>query len=70
LLDEPQALKVYVNAPEEIYVAKKESFEFTNVKLSGADELKSLIQDLGREVGRELSTDKVNSSVTETMEQS
>lgn len=58
LLDEPQALRVYINAPEEIYVEKEESFELTNVKLSGADELKSLVQDLGREVGRELSTNE------------
>ena len=58
LLDEPQALRVYINAPEEVYLEKKESFEFTTVKLSGTDELKSLLQELGREVGRELSTDE------------
>ena len=58
LLDQPRALRVYINAPEKIYLEKQKSFELTNVKISGLDELKALVQELGKEVGRELSTVK------------
>jgi Flp pilus assembly CpaF family ATPase len=58
LLDQPQALRVYINAPEEIYLEKQESFELTSLKLSGPDELKALVQELGQDVGRTLSTDE------------
>ena len=56
LLDQPEVLRVFINAPGEIYLEKQDSFELSNLTLPGADPLKSLLQELGREVGRQLST--------------
>ena len=58
MLDEPQALRVYINSPEEIYLEKQDSFELSTLKLNGSAELKALVQLLGREAGRVLSTDE------------
>ncbi len=60
LLDDPEALRLFVNDSEEIYLEKKESFELTGAKLTGSANVMTFLQSLGQLVGRAITaSDKV-----------
>ena len=52
LLREPDAVRVYVNGPEQVYVERKESFERAGWGFADEEELESLIQSCAMSVGR------------------
>jgi Flp pilus assembly CpaF family ATPase len=54
LLDKPDGLRLYINAPDEVYLERQESFERLDAAFSGTDEVKEFLHSLGRQVGREL----------------
>ncbi|MFH1724019.1 MAG: hypothetical protein ABII00_05280 [Elusimicrobiota bacterium] len=54
LLGAQDAVRVYVNGPEQVYVEKKESFERAGWGFAGAEELESLVRTCATSVGRKL----------------
>lgn len=58
LLDDPKVDTVYVNGSSGVYLEKEESFERSEIELSDAGAVKSMISELGQQVGRTLSGDE------------